>query len=220
MVIPTTMKRQRQIVIFCIVLLAITVAIVGVHNRLLARALFRRHQCFVNFCFLGKHLAMYSMDHGGAYPPNLQNLRPEEPAEGHDAVYYHRFLRCPAAHRPSRSSNMDELRDDYVYVSGLLNSDSSDGVIAFCPPHNHRPRGIFRWWRYSLRRSAVHNLDDVTVLHLDGSVRYYSPREFTALTNNPSAFFGATDEYILSGMQNRTTLIWPQHHNKEDQQSL
>jgi prepilin-type processing-associated H-X9-DG protein len=132
-----------------------------------------------------KALLIYSMDHGGQYPPDLTALALGET----HYISQPRLYLCRGT-RPYSKERVAQAfaRPDYAYVAGLKESDPSGAVMLFCFPENHSGKGC-------------------NVARLDGSVPWFSTQEFTRLTNDPTLFFGTTNETMLADLKSRTVVI-------------
>ncbi len=123
------------------------------------------------------------MDHNKLFPSNMLELSQYAiDYADHPSLYV-----CRAGGHPRGAISNVAHWTDYVYVMGLTEDDPSSCVHMFCPPEHHRNKGA-------------------NVLFLDGSVYRLTTKEFVALTNNPSAFFGTFDPDRLADLQRRTHL--------------
>lgn len=132
-----------------------------------------------------KAILIYSMDHGGQYPPDLTAL-----ALGEIHYISQPLLYLCRGTRPYSKERIAQAftQPDYAYVAGLKTSDPPDAVIMFCFPENHGGKGC-------------------NVACRDGAVPWYSTEEFAKLTNNPALFFGTTNEALLADLKSRTVVI-------------
>ena len=149
-----------------------------------ARERARRTHCMSNISQLAKGLVMYCMDHDERLPARFEEL-----AETGYVTEPLLFI-CRSADQDSGALTSISDWTSYAYVSGLQAWAPSKAVNVFCHPVNHGNRGC-------------------NVGYMDGSVEWMHMDEFTALTNNPSLFFGTTDEAMIAELQERTKIIWP-----------
>lgn len=143
-----------------------------------------RESCQRNLRVIWKAAKLTGYGEGDRFPPSLHIIFPTAP----DPQLYV----CPVSGHDAGDTNHANMWTDYVYVSGLTESDPPSCVLAFCPPQNHKDEGA-------------------NVLFVDGSVRWYSVKEFEKLTNNPSAFFGTTNSVLHNEIRSRTKIMYPNH---------
>jgi prepilin-type processing-associated H-X9-DG protein len=143
-----------------------------------------RERCQANLRIIWKAAKLTGYGEGDRFPPSLQTIFTTAP----DPKWYI----CPASgHNPGDATQID-MWSDYVYVSGLNESDPPSCVLAFCPPENHKGEGA-------------------NVLFVDGSVRWYSVEGFKKLTNDPYIFFGVNDSNALEKLRSKTKILYPKH---------
>jgi prepilin-type processing-associated H-X9-DG protein len=139
----------------------VSIAILGIMAGMMlpavamARERARRAKCMSNLSQLGKACQMYSLDHPETAlnsHSQIIDLLPEASA----------FI-CPSSDSQPGELNLVDQWADYVMVTNLLVSSSSESVRAYCKPENHRGQGC-------------------NVLHVDGSVVWVLLSDFAELT--------------------------------------
>jgi hypothetical protein len=128
----------------------------------------RRTRCASNLKQTGYGCHLYASEYGEEFPPGLGHLYPDFISDG-------RVFTCPTARRatvveddPGFTRNdykpafFADTHADFVYVSGLKESDPKDYVVAFDDEWNHPDK----WQR---GRRYKHG---VNVLHLGSNVEW------------------------------------------------
>ena len=182
----TLINNRRQLVM--VLVLAILAGSSGLlyycHWKEATKEATSRERCQANLHELWTAAKLYGPYQVESFPPTLQVMFK---ISAYPSIYI-----CPATgHHPGDTNHVD-LWTDYVYVSGLKESDPPSCVLAFCPPENHQGKGA-------------------NVLFVDGKVRWYSVEEFKKLTSNPSLFFGVNDSNALEKLRSKTKILYPKH---------
>jgi len=179
---PMIKRRQKRLTAYGLTILALSCSFVYYHYHISREG--GRERCQWNLRVIWKAAKLTGYGEGDRFPPSLQIIFPTAP----DPQLYI----CPDSGHNSGDTNHVNLWADYVYVSGLTESDPPGCILAFCPPENHKGEGA-------------------NVLFIDGSVRWYSVEEFKRLTNNPSSFFGTQNSNSLHEISSRAKIKYPQH---------
>lgn len=157
----------------------------------------RRTGCIHNLSELMKLGKVFAGDHGGRYPVSFDELAGGYLKADDLPIFTCRF----PGHKAGNPTNIHSWTD-YAYVSGLRDADTSNCVVIFCAPVNHKDEGA-------------------VVGFLDGTVQWVPCREekstsatnkmftFRELTNTPALFYGTSDEIVLAGLKKRTKVIYP-----------
>ena len=130
-----------------------------------AREPVKRVVCASNLRQIGQSARQYAIDHGGAFPPDLETLLV-------NSDFVARSFVCPSSeHAPAPPPPPFVLGSNcsYIYVGTGRHDDGSRGaVLAFELPTNH-------------------NADGANVLFADGTVRFLTPAEYGPLLAAPLA---------------------------------
>lgn len=158
----------------------------------------RRANCRNNPRQFVLFMKWYAGDHDGKYPITFNDAFPDYVYKGDLGI----FVCRSSGHQVGSSTNIHEWTN-YAYVSGLTDKDPENCVVMFCPPENHKGEGAnvafnsgtVQWYPCKSNK---------------GSTGQYS-LTFQELTNNPSLFYGTTNEMELADLRKRTRIIYP--HN-------
>lgn len=163
-----------------------------------ARQLSQQGNCNNNL----KEITLYTMefqnDHHETRPASFNDLNDTNYiSQSRSSVFI-----CPGTHHEAGALTNIQEWTDYAYVSGLPANAPANCVLAFCLPECHRGEGA-------------------NVASVDGQISWF-PREpykdsagtvhpsFRELTNDPTLFYGTTNEVVLADLKKRTRIIWPQ----------
>ena len=151
--------RRWLIGLGCLVLLGIVAAFI---LPMLAQPRCHRIPCPNNLKQIGLGLKMYAGNHKGRYPDKLVEL---SRYVGHQSS----LLFCPiSGSKPGPIETVDEWTD-YVYVSGLSETNAPDTVLMYCPAKNHRGAGG-------------------NVLFADGHVEWFNSKHSKDFVEDESSF--------------------------------
>ena len=137
-------------------------------------------------------------DNESNYPATFNDMVGDHRSAGDLDV---REFVCPSSKWQIGSSTDIHAWTSFAYVSGVLKSDPTNCVRAFCIPDNHRGAGA----------NVAFNSGDVVWFSCkptkdsNGDIQ----PTFQELTNTPSLFYGTTNETQLADMMKRTKIIYP-----------
>ena len=93
-----------------------------------------RISCANNLKQVGVGLKMWAGDHGKVYPNTIEEC---SPYLGYQAP----LLICPSSgNAPGPIETVGEWTD-YIYITGLSETNAASEILIFCPPKNHKGKG-------------------------------------------------------------------------------